>query len=198
MEFIEKQISYFDLKLAKTGVKNLHKKAIEYDIGIYFEPNGHGTIHHSEKILQKINSLKNSSLEKNDKFLLSLLEDFLLSFNQTVGDSINIAISAEHCLKFLNFRILDVFNFYEIIPSVNLKKIVKDKNIYLSNEDDSKLLAPLEIQNKIDDIVSEFKSNRGRCFVRASGTEDIVRIYSEAESEEIAKIIAEKVYEILA
>lgn len=27
-----------------TGVKFLHKKALEYDIGIYFEANGHGTI----------------------------------------------------------------------------------------------------------------------------------------------------------
>lgn len=27
-----------------TGVKHLHHKAIEYDIGVYFEANGHGTI----------------------------------------------------------------------------------------------------------------------------------------------------------
>lgn len=27
-----------------TGVKYLHEKAAEYDIGIYFEANGHGTI----------------------------------------------------------------------------------------------------------------------------------------------------------
>lgn len=27
-----------------TGVKHLHHKALEYDIGVYFEANGHGTI----------------------------------------------------------------------------------------------------------------------------------------------------------
>lgn len=27
-----------------TGVKHLHHKASEYDIGVYFEANGHGTI----------------------------------------------------------------------------------------------------------------------------------------------------------
>lgn len=27
-----------------TGVKHLHHKAIEYDIGVYFEANGHGTV----------------------------------------------------------------------------------------------------------------------------------------------------------
>lgn len=27
-----------------TGVKHLHQKAVEYDIGVYFEANGHGTV----------------------------------------------------------------------------------------------------------------------------------------------------------
>lgn len=27
-----------------TGVKHLHHKAVEYDIGVYFEANGHGTV----------------------------------------------------------------------------------------------------------------------------------------------------------
>ena len=28
----------------KTGVKHLHHKAKEFDIGVYFEANGHGTV----------------------------------------------------------------------------------------------------------------------------------------------------------
>ena len=28
----------------ETGVKHLHHKAMEYDIGVYFEANGHGTV----------------------------------------------------------------------------------------------------------------------------------------------------------
>ena len=27
-----------------TGVKHLHHKALEYDVGVYFEANGHGTV----------------------------------------------------------------------------------------------------------------------------------------------------------
>ena len=27
-----------------TGVKNMHHKAVEFDIGVYFEANGHGTV----------------------------------------------------------------------------------------------------------------------------------------------------------
>lgn len=34
-----------------TGVKYLHEKAAEYDIGIYFEANGHGTVLFTEKFL---------------------------------------------------------------------------------------------------------------------------------------------------
>lgn len=29
---------------AKTGVKHLHHMAQEFDIGVYFEANGHGTV----------------------------------------------------------------------------------------------------------------------------------------------------------
>lgn len=28
----------------KTGVKHLHHKAQEFDLGVYFEANGHGTV----------------------------------------------------------------------------------------------------------------------------------------------------------
>ncbi|KAK3012307.1 hypothetical protein RJ639_012855 [Escallonia herrerae] len=37
-----------------TGVKYLHEKAAEYDIGIYFEANGHGTVLFSENFLCRL------------------------------------------------------------------------------------------------------------------------------------------------
>lgn len=33
----------------KTGVKHLHHKAQEFDIGVYFEANGHGTVSSREQ-----------------------------------------------------------------------------------------------------------------------------------------------------
>ena len=42
---------------AATGVKNLHKKAEHYDIGVYFEANGHGTVIFEDKYLQKLEAL---------------------------------------------------------------------------------------------------------------------------------------------
>jgi phosphomannomutase len=37
-----------------TGVKFLHHKAQEFDIGVYFEANGHGTVVFSERASQLI------------------------------------------------------------------------------------------------------------------------------------------------
>lgn len=33
-----------EISCVKTGVKHLHKAATVFDIGIYFEANGHGTV----------------------------------------------------------------------------------------------------------------------------------------------------------
>lgn len=40
--------------IAKTGVKYLHHKAQEFDLGIYFEANGHGTVQFSDRFLKHI------------------------------------------------------------------------------------------------------------------------------------------------
>ena len=39
---------------AKTGVKHLHHAALDFDIGVYFEANGHGTVIFSESATNKI------------------------------------------------------------------------------------------------------------------------------------------------
>ena len=40
--------------MAKTGVKYLHHKALEFDVGVYFEANGHGTVLMSDAFLTKL------------------------------------------------------------------------------------------------------------------------------------------------
>ena len=42
--------------MAKTGVKYVHHKALEYDIGIYYEANGHGTVIFSDRFLLDVNN----------------------------------------------------------------------------------------------------------------------------------------------
>lgn len=43
-----------EVVVTPTGVKYLHEKAAEYDIGIYFEANDHGTILFSETFLKRL------------------------------------------------------------------------------------------------------------------------------------------------
>ncbi len=198
MHYLKSEIVLLRMILAKTGVKHLHHKAKDFDIAIYFESNGHGTVFHNEKTLEKISEIKNSlDANENDKAILNLLTDFLKAFNSTVGDSLSVVICAEKCLKILNLKITDVYELYENIPSVNMKKVVSNKAVYKTNDDDSRLVEPLDIQTKIDHIISEYSNELARCFVRASGTEDIVRIYAEAKSAEIAQKIADRVFEIV-
>ncbi len=47
-----KQVIRLEVASTPTGVKHLHKKAEQYDIGIYFEANGHGTILFNENFLK--------------------------------------------------------------------------------------------------------------------------------------------------
>ena len=43
--------------LAKTGVKFVHHKAMEYDVGVYFEANGHGTVLFHESLLRTLRAM---------------------------------------------------------------------------------------------------------------------------------------------
>lgn len=51
---------------AATGVKYLHEKAEHFDIGVYFEANGHGTVIFKDSFLGKIDALLS-----NKEFLLN-------------------------------------------------------------------------------------------------------------------------------
>ena len=50
------------------------------------------------------------------------------------------------------------------------------------------MTAPVELQQAIEELVANVPSGRG--FVRPSGTEDVVRVYAEAGTEEDADILA--------
>ncbi|XVF78805.1 hypothetical protein PTKIN_Ptkin14bG0166400 [Pterospermum kingtungense] len=51
--------SGLDVIFTPTGVKHLHEKAAQFDIGIYFEANGHGTILFSEPCLSWLEARNN-------------------------------------------------------------------------------------------------------------------------------------------
>ena len=52
-------------------------------------------------------------------------------------------------------------------------------------------MKPDGLQEKINAIVSQY--SKGRSFVRPSGTEDIVRVYSEAETKELTDDLSNRI-----
>ena len=56
--------------VAPTGVKHLHEEAVKFDIGIYFEANGHGTVLFSPALLQRLSQVIILKVAGNTGFLL--------------------------------------------------------------------------------------------------------------------------------
>ena len=181
----------------KTGVKHLHHEAVSrYDIGIYFEANGHGTVIFSREFLETVDSRlqETSGNEQQYKSLLSLK---LLSqlINQTVGDAISDMLAVIATLSIFNLKPEDWDGCYQDLPNRLTKVIVPDRSVFVSTNAERQLLSPEGLQAKIDLLVTQFPNSRS--FVRASGTEDAVRVYAEAETTESAIELATKVGELV-
>lgn len=76
----------------------------------------------------------------------------------------------------------DWHNLYTDLPSKMIKVPVRDKNLIICSDDETHVISPEELQVALTQVmtVSAASGTRGRCFVRPSGTEDVVRVYAEA------------------
>jgi phosphoacetylglucosamine mutase len=171
------------VSMACTGVKNLHHVAAkEYDIGVYFEANGHGTVLFSPVAI--------SAIEKYEK--LKTVKELI---NQCVGDAMSdlLLVEAILCEEKMSLAVWD--SLYEELPSRQLKVKVADRSTFKTTEADTKLSHPPKLQSEIDSLVAQVP--KGRAFVRPSGTEDVVRVYAEAETREQCDSLADKIAKLL-
>ncbi|GIZ37352.1 hypothetical protein CKM354_000080200 [Cercospora kikuchii] len=161
-----------------TGVKHLHHEAARYDIGVYFEANGHGTILFSNNALRTIYKQEPQSPAQLEN--LEILQGLTELINQTVGDAISDFLLVEAILAHKEWTVKEWLATYTDMPNKLAKQIVKDRSLFktVPGTAEQKLAEPAGLQEKIDAEVAKYKN--GRCFVRASGTEDAVRIYGEA------------------
>ncbi|KAG0246292.1 Phosphoacetylglucosamine mutase [Mortierella sp. GBAus27b] len=169
-----------------TGVKHLHHEATKYDVGVYFEANGHGTVLFSPSALKTIHSTEGSTPAQAVAVRsLRALSDVI---NQTVGDAFSDLLLVETILTQRQWgpKIWD--QAYTDLPNRLVKVVVKDRSIFTTKDAERKLVEPAGLQDAIDAIVLKFRD--GRSFVRPSGTEDVVRVYAEAatrpETDELA------------
>ena len=195
MNYVNTNLKGLELILAKTGVKYLHEQARKFDIAVYFEANGHGTIYCDEHLQEKFEKLNCFVESSKDSQVLELMQLFLSMFNLTVGDAVSSLFATESSLRTLNMSIHSVYEMYKELPSRNAKVCVKDKNKFIPNDNETRLIQPTAVQDEIDTLVSTI--NRGRCFIRPSGTEDVVRIYAEATNEGDVESIINKMILIL-
>lgn len=153
--------------VTKTGVKHLHHAALDFDVGVYFEANGHGTILFN-------NATVSSALSK--------------LANQYVGDAVADALLVEKILERKNWSLEDWDSIYEDLPSKQIKVAVQDRTKLKPNHNETRLVEPKSLQDAIDSLVRQVDG--GRAFVRPSGTEDVVRIYAEAPTQALADQLA--------
>lgn len=173
-----------------TGVKFLHHAAQKFDVGVYFEANGHGTVLFSEVALKRINKyIPQSPAQDSAWKTLKALTELI---NQTVGDAISDMLLVEVILAHKGWGPQEWDNTYKDLPN-RLKRVeVRNRNLFKAVDAERKLESPPGLQGQIDALVGKYK--HGRSFARASGTEDAVRVYAEAatrgEAEDLANSVA--------
>ena len=159
-----------------TGVKHLHVAACKYDIGIYFETNGHGTIlfnNHESGLYPRLDNLKNMC-------------------SQLIGDAICDFFVVLTILNELEMSPQDWYKLYQEKPFLISKVETPSQTnvIFETNLNESKLLKPVKLQTHIEHLSKQYP----QCFifVRPSGTESCLRYYIECQIEESIPEIEQK------
>lgn len=180
------------VRCTKTGVKHLHHVAQEFDVGVYFEANGHGTVLFSKAAEEKIQQLaEDTNVNDERKKAALLLRNTINVINQTVGDAISDMLLIEAILAIKGMTIQQWDTIYTDLPNRQLKVKVADRRVIDTTDAERRAVSPAGLQEAIDNLVKKYR--QARSFVRPSGTEDVVRVYAEADTQESADALAHEV-----
>lgn len=161
ISYIRDMFPFVHIQCAETGVKYLHRTAKQYDIGLYFESNGHGSVHFSKQCM----TMRSIQIISN-----------LLS--QYTGDALGDLLFVLVALQETSF--LEWIYMYQDFPCKQLK-LYGDKSMFRTTDFGRKLIQPIGLQDKIDSIINNY--SHSNCFVRPSGTENLLRLYVECKNE---------------
>lgn len=177
-----------------TGVKHLHHAACNFDVGVYFEANGHGTVVFSTDAMRLFREKEpQSPAQKEALETLAACSDLI---NQTVGDAISDMLMVEVILAHKSWTMRDWAMTYTDLPNRLVKVEVRDKDLFKTTDAERRLSHPPGAQDEIDAVVRKYTS--ARAFARASGTENVCRVYAEAASKTEADELANHVKRIIA
>ncbi|KAK0154463.1 Phosphoacetylglucosamine mutase [Merluccius polli] len=148
------------------------------------------TVLFSKVLEEKIRRLcKDSDGER--RRVATLLKNSVDLINQTVGDAISDMLLIEAILAIRGMTVQQWDAIYTDLPNRQLKVKVSDRRVIETTDAERKTVSPAGLQEAIDGLVE--KHRQGRSFVRPSGTEDVVRVYAEAETQESADALAHEV-----
>ena len=96
-----------------------------------------------------------------------------------------------------NLSIADWDQLYQDLPSRQLKVTIKDRTVIKTYDAERRVSEPAELQTQLDLMVKNLGYKMARSFVRPSGTEDVVRVYAEADTQEHTDDLANKVCQLV-
>lgn len=188
--------------IAKTGVKFVHAAAHHhFDVGVYFEANGHGTVLFGPKFYDFIASadarLRGTPRSNRANIALRRLRVLPALVNQSVGDAMSDMLLVDAILFLRGWDLSTWAQLYNDMPSKQAKVKVADRTVITTNDNETAATSPAALQKALqsamDAMALEENTSSGpkpRCFVRPSGTEDAVRVYAEANSQSGADSLA--------
>ncbi|KAM9233863.1 phosphoacetylglucosamine mutase isoform 2-T2 [Dugong dugon] len=130
-------------------------------------------------------------LEDNKRKVAKMLENIIDLFNQAAGDAISDMLVTEAILAVKGLTIQQWDALYTDLPNRQLKIKVADRQVINTTDAERQAVTPPGLQEAINGLVKKYRLSRA--FVRPSGTEDVVRVYAEADSQESADSLAHEV-----
>ena len=102
----------------------------------------------------------------------------------------------EAALFVLDMTLEDWAGLYTPLCSRALKVPITDRSRLKTTYDETTVTEPAALAADIQACLQSFATVQGRCVVRASGTEPVVRVYAEAVTQNDADTLAERLVEV--
>ena len=184
---------------ACTGVKHLHAAAVSYDVSLYWEANGHGAVLFSDAARAAVTAACASEDARAAVAAQQLAAVDTMS-NPAVGDGLSALLLVEAVLRATRTNIPRWLSLYADLPSCHLALRVRDRRaLRTAAGDEQTVVEPAGLQLRIAHLVAQAGPS-ARAFARASGTEDLVRVFAEAHTQEgaqeLARAVARAVHEM--
>ena len=142
---LPKNVVKTNVVIAKTGVKFVHAAAHHhFDVGVYFEANGHGTVLFSPKFYDFIATadarLRGTSRHNRANIALRRLRVLPALVNQSVGDAMSDMMLVDAILFLRGWDLSTWASLYSDMPSKQAKVKVADSKFIGVTSDDLRLV----------------------------------------------------------